>query len=197
MSEQTPSRDRRQRLFHRLVGALVLAALAVILVPMLLDFRFDQDTAITRSNVPERPEGYRVEEISLLPQAPAPGANAPARVDPAPSPTPPDPGEVAASAPPSAPPAMPATPAAAQANGAAPAAWVVRVGSFSSAENATALRDQLRARGFTAFVDQVVVDGRTMSRVQVGPAKQRTEGEALRERLARDLKLEGLVVGYE
>lgn len=181
MSEDTP-RDRRQRLFHRLVGALVLAALAVILVPMILDFRTDQETAITRSNIPPRPEGLRMEEIPLVPPA-GPAAPDAAVGDAAPAPADAPPG---ATAPPDAPAPPPQ-----------PHAWVVRVGSFSSAENANALRDRLRAQGYAAFVDQVVVDGKTLSRVQVGPEAQRARGEALRDRLAREMKLNALLVAYE
>lgn len=159
MSEHKP-KDRGQRLLHRLIGALVLTALGVILLPMILDFQSGEETAITRSNIPERPAGLRMEEIPLLPPA-APPESAAAR------------GE------------------------APPQTWVVRVGSFASAENANALRDQLRSKGFPAFVDEVSVEGRTLSRVQVGPETERTRGDALRDRLKQELKLDGIVVAYE
>lgn len=158
MSEHKP-KDRGKRNLHRLVGALVLTALGVILLPMILDFRAGEETAITRSNIPERPAGLRMEEIPLLPPA-----------------APPEP--------------------AAQGE-APPQAWVVRVGSFASAENANGLRDQLRSKGFPAFVDEVSVEGRTLSRVQVGPETERTRGDALRDRLKQELKLDGIVVAYE
>ena len=190
MSEQIP-KDRRQRIFHRVVGALVLTALAVILVPMLLDFRIDQETAITRSNIPERPEGMRIEEISLVPPvAPAVPPVAPVQTPPVQSSAPP------ADTPSATPPAD-APPRAEAAAPAQPHAWVVRVGSFSSAENANALRDRLRTQGYPAFVDQVVVDGKTLSRVQVGPEAQRARGEQLRDRLLREMKLDAIVVAYE
>lgn len=161
MSEQKP-KERRQRALHRLVGALVLVALAVIFLPMILDFRGGEDAAITRTNIPERPPGLRVEEIPLLPPA-----------------------------------APPAAPAATDGEAQTPRAWVVRVGSFASAENANALRDQIRSKGFSAFVDEVKVDGRTLSRVQVGPEAERARGDALRDRLKQELKLDGMVVAYE
>ncbi len=180
-------RDRRQRLFHRLVGALVLVALAVIVLPMILDFRVDYDTAITRSNIPERPAGLRMEEIPL--QAPSRSTGPSASSGPASSVTheaqaaAADVGEDEQAA---------VQPPAAPAKG-----WVVRVGSFSSAENARALRDQLRAKGYTAFVDQVQIDGKTMSRVHVGPEAQRERGEALRDRIAGEMNLKAIVVAYE
>ncbi|MDR2876680.1 MAG: SPOR domain-containing protein [Chromatiales bacterium] len=163
MSEQ--SRDRKQRIVHRLVGGLVLVALALIILPMVMDFEVGEDVAITRTNIPERPAGLRVEEIPLLPpEAPLHPPNTEA------SPPPP---------------------------AAAARSWVVRVGSFGNAENANALCDQIRSKGFPAFVDEVRVNGKTLSRVQVGPETERARGDALRDRLKRELDLDGMVVAYE
>lgn len=202
MSEQT-SRDRRQRLFHRLVGALVLTALAIIVLPMILDFRADYDTAITRSNIPERPAGLRMEEIPLqapVRPTPAPAASTPASAS---APASPPAEAVNEAAPPATPAAVAEAPrqpppvAAAPAVPSAAKGWVVRVGSFSSAENAQGLRDQLRAKGYAAFVDQAAIDGKTMWRVHVGPEAQRERGDALRDRIERDMKLNAIVVAHE
>lgn len=179
MSEQKSS-NRRQRLFHRLVGALVLAALAIIVLPMILDFRADQGTAITRSNIPERPAGLRMEEIPL--QVPV----RPAALDDARS------ADVVTGA--EAADSQAVAPVAAAV---VPKAWVVRVGSFSSAENAQGLRDQLRAKGYAAFVDQAEIDGKTMWRVHVGPEAQRERGDALRDRIVGEMNLKAIVVAYE
>lgn len=187
MSEQ-PS-NRSQRLRHRVIGAAVLAALAAIFIPAVLDFERPPEGKITGTNIPARPADLRMEEIPLIP--PAAGPVVPAR--------PPAPavvaeggdGRVIAGGSDDGAAAGPA-PAAAE-----PRAWVVRVGSFSSNDNAVALRDRLRGAGFDAFVDQVTIEGATMSRVHVGPEIDRARGDALRDRLEREMKLKGLVVGYE
>lgn len=185
MQDSTTQTDSRQRLFHRFVGGLVLAALAVLLVPLLAELDPEQEAAITGTNIPPRPEGMRVEEIPLDAPAPVPGHTAPAP-DTSRTPVTERAADAAGAAGPE--PADPDVPAV---------TWIVRVGSFSSEQNAIALRDRLRAGGFTAFVDSVTVDGRGMSRVQVGPVRQREQGEELRDRLAREMNLEGLVAAYE
>ncbi|MDX9741763.1 MAG: SPOR domain-containing protein [Gammaproteobacteria bacterium] len=188
MSEQPPNRSLRLR--HRIVGAAVLAALIAIFVPAVLEFDRSTETGITTSNIPERPADLRVEEIPLLPPAAGPvvsGNRAPAGTEPQATG-----GEAAEVAPGADASATAEAPAASTAR-----AWVVRVGSFSSNDNAVALRDRLRAAGFDAFVDKAAVDGATMFRVHVGPEIDRARGDALRDRLAREMKLDGLVVGYE
>jgi len=46
---------------QRLVGAAVLIALAVIIVPMILDFRKDYDHVIKGTNIPPKPDDFHVE----------------------------------------------------------------------------------------------------------------------------------------
>lgn len=115
--------------------------------------------------------------------APAP-APAPARETPRPSaPTPtPAPAPSSAAAP------VRAEPAAAVAVPApAPAArdvgFAVQMGAFSKEADANALRDRLRAAGFSAIVQPVRTDKGTLSRVRVGPVATRAEAEQLRGRL--------------
>lgn len=184
MSEQ-PS-NRSQRLRHRIIGAAVLAALAAIFIPAVLDFERPPEGKITGTNIPARPADLRVEEISLVP--PAAGPVVPA-VPAAPA--------VIADGEGSDDDGVSADSAPAAAAPAEPRAWVVRVGSFSSNDNAVALRDRLRGAGFDAFVDQVRIENSTMSRVHVGPEIERARGDALRDRLEREMGLKGLVVGYE
>jgi len=51
---------------QRIVGALVLLALAVIIIPMVLDLRKGYDVSIDKTNIPPRPEDFRVEVLPLL-----------------------------------------------------------------------------------------------------------------------------------
>lgn len=186
MSEAAQDSDRRQRLWHRLVGAAVLAALAVILVPMLVDFSDDDGATITRSNIPERPSGFRVEEIALMPPA---GTTADPAAESRPESLPAPAATTTSSS------ASPAPPAAA--GGPPLSGFAVQLGSFSSEDNATAMRDRLRGKGYSAFLDRATIDGRTVYRVLVGPDARREHSERLRDRLAAEMDLRGVVITYE
>jgi cell division septation protein DedD len=88
------------------------------------------------------------------------------------------------------------TPASSPESGAG-SGWAVQVGSFSVEENAYQLRNRLHARDFPVSVEQVVVNGRTLHRVQVGPQASRAESETIRERLRREANIEGQVVSLD
>ena len=91
----------------------------------------------------------------------------------------------------------PATPAAAT-PAAAPAAaagtgFAVQLGAFSSAADATALRDRLRAGGIGAFTETVQTDSGTLTRVKAGPVVTRAEAEQLKGRVKSGFGIDGLV----
>jgi cell division septation protein DedD len=162
MTEPATPVDRSQRLRQRFVG-----------------------TAITRSNIPERPPGFRVEEIALAPEiAAAPESPSETRQEAPAAPVGP--------APTGAPQAETAASEGVQLHG-----FAVQIGSFSSEENATSLRDRLRGKGYSAFVDPATVDGRTVFRVLVGPDARREHSERLRDRLAGEMDLRGVVIAFE
>ncbi|MFQ5488239.1 MAG: SPOR domain-containing protein [Gammaproteobacteria bacterium] len=201
---------------HRLVGALVLLALAVIFVPMVLDFRSDYEGGIRESNLPPKPKDFHVEVLPL----PLPGD---AAVAPVPAPPPvtvreqraahkskaaSQPVPDAASPPvmekPAPPPRQqkrpaprPVPPVPAAQNASPAPGWVVQVGSFSSAKNAGALRDRLQDQGFDALVDEVRVAGQPAYRVLVGPLPDKSRAEAQRSRLQKQARLKGIVIRYE
>lgn len=75
-------------------------------------------------------------------------------------------------------------------------AWVVQVGSFSSDENALALRDRLRARKIPAFVEKVESGGAPVYRVRVGPEADRARADGLRQRLLDEFQLQGMVMQH-
>jgi lysophospholipase len=91
---------------------------------------------------------------------------------------------------PKAEPPAPAAPAAAKAEPAAPApaasgvGFAVQMGAFASTAEANALRDRLRAAGFSAIVQPVRTDKGTLNRVRVGPVSTRAEADQLKARLA-------------
>lgn len=75
-------------------------------------------------------------------------------------------------------------------------AWVVQLASFSNEQNALKLRDQLRAKGYTTFVEAVDAKGTKVFRVRVGPELDRLRAEAIREKLEKELKIKGIVSRY-
>lgn len=80
---------------------------------------------------------------------------------------------------------------------AAPAAsgvgFAVQLGAFGQASEANALRDKVRAAGFSAFVEQVRTDKGTLNRVRVGPVANRAEAENLKAQVASKVGVAGMV----
>ena len=62
--------------------------------------------------------------------------------------------------------------------------FAVQLGAFASQAEAHALRDRLRAAGFSAIVQPVPTAKGTLNRVRVGPVATRAEAEQLKSRLA-------------
>jgi len=61
------STDDTSRFKQRLVGALVLIALAAIVIPLMLDFRKDYGHVIKGTNIPPKPDDFRVEVVPIKP----------------------------------------------------------------------------------------------------------------------------------
>ncbi|MGY4534798.1 DedD protein [Pseudomonas sp. TE3786] len=191
---------------QRIVGALVLLALAIIFLPMLLS-RQDESRHVV-VDAPAMPQAPAMPEVSqdavavpepeLLPEEPVP-ADAPATT-PAPLPSAP-----IASAAPSAPiapkpaatasatPAVPAaTPNRLDANS-LPISWSIQLASLSSRASAESLQKTLRSQGYNAYIRSA--EG--MNRVFVGPLIERAEAERLRDQLTKQQKLKGFVVRFQ
>lgn len=71
--------------------------------------------------------------------------------------------------------------------------FAVQVGAFAAANEATALRDRLRAAGFNAFTEAVSTDKGTLTRVRVGPAMNRAEADQLKASVQAKLGIAGIV----
>lgn len=187
-----------EKLKKRLVGAVVLVSLAIIFIPMMLDGGERSSMPLFGSNIPEKPD-YQFEplEIPLQPVAPI-GEERPVLIDkPEPAPaavTVPGPAKAARveERPLTDPTPEPTKPAAQSDQ----VAWVVQVGSFAQSDNALALRDKLRAKGFTAFVEKLGTDSGTVYRVRIGPELKRESAEEQLQRLQREMKMKGIVLGH-
>lgn len=136
--------------------------------------------------------------------APAP---APAKAEPLPSPAAPKPAPITAAPAPKPAVVAPVATATAKPVAATPPApkpeakpadtsktgFAVQVGAFAAANEATALRDRLRAAGFNAFTESVSTDKGTLTRVRVGPAMNRAEADQLKASVQAKLGIAGIV----
>lgn len=190
---------------ERLIGATVLVAAAIILVPEMLSG--PEPVRVPATN--PAAESLRTYSVDLDPAAaPANETNATATQIPAEepqsfaAPTEASPADAlpteaaetqnvtATESNPSAPAPMPPTEEVqpARATPAEPAPvpttsaagrWVVQAGSFSTRAKATEVARDLERRGFATFVRSGTVNGKTMYRVRIGPMAERGAAESL------------------
>ena len=203
---------------QRMVGALVLVALAVIFLPMLFSRQDEQrQVTVEAPAAPQAPvvpqvqmETVAVPEPQTLPQEPVPTDEEVAE-DTAPvAPVAPAPTAPIMITKPVAPPAVAKPiPAPAQtitasstkpdttqsrvdANGLS-VSWSVQLASLSSRASAESLQKTLRSQGYNAYIRSA--DGK--NRVFVGPLIERAEADRLRDLLGRQQNLKGFVVRFQ
>lgn len=140
-------------------------------------------TSAPAQTAPVRSEPLPPEPAKPAAQAPKPSAQVAATPKPAePAPKPQVPAVT-----------KPATPAAPAAPAASGVGFAVQLGAFGRVEDANALRDRVRAAGFSAFVEQVRTDKGTLSRVRVGPVANRADAEQLKAQVAAKVGIAGMV----
>lgn len=187
------------RFRNRLVGAVILASLAVIFVPMILTGEGELDLKSRGPTIPPEPD---YSAANLLPVAPSePAVSAPTSQPTVVEQTgvENDAESVAPVSPPDAIPPentpVPTTPDPGRAVKGVPA-WAVQVGSFSNKKSAFTLRDQLRAKGFAAYVESVKSGPGVVFRVRVGPELRQDLVQRLQERIANDTGTKGIIVSH-
>jgi DedD protein len=183
------------KLKQRLVGATVLIVLAVIFIPQLLDG--DPDSTLTEIKLPPEAEGGFTSRIIPLDE-PVP-AGIPAAVDDA-EPVNTEPPPPAVVVPPvedepNASVTKPELPVAASSPNIADT-WVVQLATVSNEKNALKFRDDLRAKGYTAFVESLQGQKGKVFRVRVGPEAERSAAETLRDKLEKEFKIKGIINRY-
>jgi DedD protein len=164
------------RLKERLIGAAVLVALGVWLIPWLLDGAArPRESALPTLELPAETDAapVRAQTIRLDQGAPpsaaasqAPstaGTPAAARVAARPNPAP-EGGE--------------------RADATRSGQWLVQLGSFGDAENAQRLASRVDAYGYNAAVSAVKASGKVMHRVRLGPYPTRGEAESVTSSLS-------------
>ncbi|MBT9304001.1 MULTISPECIES: SPOR domain-containing protein [Pseudomonas] len=204
---------------QRMVGALVLVALAVIFLPMLFSRQDEQrQVTVEAPAAPQAPVMPQVQvEPVVVPEPQALPEEEPVPTDaeiaqqqaptapiqpsvPVVKPAPVVAAKPAAPAPtpkPVAPqPAAPGKPDVGQSridpNG-LPISWSVQLASLSNRESAEALQKTLRSQGYNAYIR--TADGK--NRVFVGPLIERAEADRLRDLLGRQQNLKGFVVRFQ
>ncbi|RYY01481.1 MAG: SPOR domain-containing protein [Gammaproteobacteria bacterium] len=201
----------RYTLKHRLIGAAVLAAIAVLLLPSFFKEKKEYQVN-TKSQVPARPN-IVAEEF----KAPQPVPN----IEAAPAPetmfVPPEAAQQQATVESSASSSsVAAVKTSASTKVAAvsatqvssvsamplnhqgiPDAWVVQVGSFTTKEAANKLRDDLQADGQKAYVRTTTTNGNSISRVYIGPKLDKNQAVALKEEMDKRLKVKSMVMRFQ
>lgn len=185
------------RLKQRLVGAIVLVALAVIFIPMLLSGGRKMEMPVFGSNVPERSDEINnIQHIDIeeMEKSEAPSIN-PERIPIAKDL--PEPEIVKDKESKSIiEQIVNLTEPEEKKSVIKETTWVVQVGSFKKKTNALALKEKLRKKKIHAFVERIMKDNKAVYRVRVGPEITRKKAETLKQKLKKEFKLSGLVVRH-
>lgn len=185
---------------HRVVGAVVLVASAVIVLPWVLhdgdrEWRGeDQTLAATENHVFVADLTQIDAPTEASEEAPRTGTPpVPAAATPTPTPaahTPPAPKHSPVAA-------IPAPkPVARAVAGPADKGFYVQVGTFGSDANARQLADKLKRHGYRVHLEQIRLASGNALRVSVGPYVQDAQAQAARAAIKRKLDVQGIVRAY-
>jgi DedD protein len=204
----------------RLVGAVVLVALAVIFVPMLLE---EGDPPIESVNlereIPQEPStDYRMDLIPTEEEAreadtdttmeiPLETITEPDRPEPVtPGETATAPGEtgteeekrkqwvIVEDAANSADKSSSTARAESDSAGDTRTGWAVQAGSFGQKANAESLMADLKLNGMNAYISEVQVADKTLYRVRIGPLENKQSAEQQLQLVEKNFKLKGTIL---
>ncbi len=171
------------RLKQRLVGALVLVALAVIFLP----------TLFSREHL------RRVDRTSLIPPAPV--------VQPVEINKPVRPQNIVPAKPPeqmykllpeeAVEQEQERAPRPALDEQSIPKAWVIQVASYKTPAEAEGLRDQLIAKGYKAYTRTLALNKTKVSRVLVGPKLSRQKSLSLKQTIDKQFKVDSMILRFQ
>jgi DedD protein len=183
---------------HRIIGAVVVVALAVIFVPMILNQRDAPPESATPTQATPMVQAATDEtKIAITKVPPPPALSEPVKA------VAPDPAKVASEpakvAPPPPKPVVTAakpTPTNTAKQAAARSGFVVQVGTFSDAANATRLEQKLRAEGEPVRAEQLQMASGKAVRLRVGPFPDRATAVKAQERIQKDVGVKGVVLAF-
>ncbi|MDH5612851.1 MAG: SPOR domain-containing protein [Gammaproteobacteria bacterium] len=154
---------------QRLVGAVVLVALGVILVPALLDGSGYKSRHDRNIEIPARPVLPTLEEVQVKPvEIPTPVDIRKERVEQKKKDIPPKPIQ----------------------------SWTLQVGTFSQESNALSFRDSLRKEGYTAYSESSETGGNKNYRVYIGPELEKHQLEKIQAKLKAEKKINALILSH-
>jgi DedD protein len=183
---------------QRIVGSVVLLAVALIFLPIIFDGQGSYSSPVT-SRIPAQPT------ITVFPEPlqtrPVILADSEAiEIDTAVSTD--NEAEVEAAAEPDAVAVVTSQPAFTRQtpsldSAGLPQGWSVRLGSFSDASNASNLVARLQAAGYKAYSRRIDNAQGELTGVYVGPWLERSIVEEYQQRLQEEFQLAGIIVSYE
>ena len=158
---------------QRLIGAVLLVALGVIFIPVLLDgsgYKSRQERTIEVPAAPEFPPVQDFEPKTKVPELKTSSK-------PVTTPRPESPTSSAAPEPPVK-------------------AFALQVSTVTVKNNAYALRDKLRKKGYSAYVETRTGSGKTIYRVRIGPELDMNRLEKMKKTLSKEQGLDGFIVNH-
>lgn len=184
---------------HRIVGAIIIVALVVIVVPMIFNERQPP------SEIKDISETSVHGEMTDTKMVVTPVAGEESQAKPA--------GETAAKAVPPAPIAAsapkPEVKPVAPVENPPPAkkpktvmaekitkGWIVQVGTFSNTDNAVRLREKLKSHGHTVHTETVTVAGKKAMRLRVGPFHDKEQAARAQAQIRKEANVSGTVQTY-
>jgi DedD protein len=200
---------------HRIIGAIILVALAVIFIPMLLDETQPPTDLKDSPEIPARPSAQAPDTkvvVTPLAQLDAQdkkepvAAAGPADIAPsAPEPTKVFGGEPlkpVEAPPPAASPAPEKTadkPAAAKStktDKAGAKGWVVQVGVYAHRDNAERVESKLKSHGHAVREETVKIATGTAVRLRIGPYRDKAVAQKARDQIEKDTGEKAVVLAY-
>jgi len=151
---------------QRLLGAVILAALLVILVPEWLDGAGHKSRYPQTIEMREKPVFQPMQEIMQGSSNQADNKNSAAE------------------------------PKVNSKKHSTIKAWALQVGSFKDKINAHNLKDRLMVKGFPAYVDTLKSPDKTIYRVRIGPELDRSRLEKLKKKVLESEKLKAMIVNH-
>ena len=157
-----------EKLKQRLVGAIVLSALGIILIPMLFDEEVERGS-IAKQSIPEFPKAFENNIANIPSQIEISEKIGQSKID---------------------------SRRLNDTVKKQVKAWVVQVGSFAKKKNAVEIRNKLTKAGFVAFVETTDETRGKLFRVRVGPELNRERAKKMQERIEIEFDLKGIIVSY-
>ncbi len=158
---------------ERIIGAIILVLFVVLVVPVFLDGRANDDEIISehvplpgQSGEPNRTVVLNRDRTEPVPAAIVNKASTQATKEITQRDPQPQPAQIAAGTSPTG-------------------MWAVQLGSFSERENAERLAVELKELKFAAFLSQAPGESGSFHRVRTGPLKDRESADAMAERLQK------------